>query len=396
MSLLFIINLNQDLAFHLMDGIISKSSILIDKEFISILVNYIHSFKHVENDKTKFQIANISIQGSQISIYRSGIVVYDEITHLVSLIEEFFNINNQELPQDLNKSKELLESRSKIEVKQKEKYTQSFWLSDSQIRRFIQDLKISNFNIEVDHSAKIMYRICDSEDNCLFINSNNIVTTNSSQVYFPYIKNVITTQPIDTGFDLYLGIESIGLYSQIGPIIITIFGITSYQSIKFQSMGVKHAELGRNLEIEKFHSLIFREFQLKKTIQINPQEFNQEKPGWDINNVLVHFLDEVKEKLQGSPNTILHVDKKLQFINSDLLRIFPDVKVKFTNKTMSSAAASIFNRIEFDNWIDEMSNKYSLKMIKSNLNEINNLEDREKLVKIKYVKNKKRNENSKF
>ena len=116
----------------------------------------------------------------------------------------------------------------------------------------------------------------------------------------------------------------------------------------------------------------------------------------DLNSVLIRFLHEVKEKLRGSPNAIIHVDKKLQFIISDLAELFPELEIKTNRETMSSAAASIINRIEFDNWINEMSNKYSLKMNKSNLNEINNLNDREKLIKVKYVKNKKRNENKEF
>ena len=116
----------------------------------------------------------------------------------------------------------------------------------------------------------------------------------------------------------------------------------------------------------------------------------------ELYNVLTHLLYSVKEKLLGTPSIIIHLDKKLQFINSDLAEIFPGIEIKHNNETMSSAAASIINRIEFDNWLDEMSNKYSLKMIKSNLNEINNLDDREKLIKVKYVKNKKRNENNKF
>ena len=63
-----------------MDENISKSSILIGKELLSSLVDHLHSFNPEENEKAKFQIVNLSIQGTlafivQVLWYSRKIVI---------------------------------------------------------------------------------------------------------------------------------------------------------------------------------------------------------------------------------------------------------------------------------------------------------------------------------
>lgn len=378
-----------------MDEKISKSSFLINKELFSFFIDHIHSFNQQENDKTRFQIVNSSIKGSQIIIYRSGIIVYEEQYNLISLIEEFFNQYNHESPKELIKSKELMQEVIIEHSIPQEKYTQSFWLANFQIVKLVKYLENLNFKFLNDVSTKILYRICDSNDNCLTINSNNIITTNAISVFHSHINKIISDNPVDKEFDLYIGIESIGLFSQIGPVIVTLAGLDTNQSILLQSLGVKHAELGRKLEIEKYQSAIIDELLIRKTIQIPPQEFNLEKADNFISKVISKVLTEIKGNIQSSLRTVFYLDEKLKSVYSEISKIFPEALIKIDDQSMSSAAASVINRVEFDNWINDMSSKYSIKMVKSNLSLINNLSDREKLIKVKYVKNKKRSENNK-
>ncbi len=379
-----------------MDEKISKSSFLINKELLSFFTDHIHSFNQLENDKTRFQIVNSSIQGSQIIIYRSGIIVYEEQYNLITLIEDFFTQSSIESPIELIKSKKLIQDVLSKQPISQEKHTQSYWLTNFQIQKLVKYLENLNFKALNNVTTKILHRICDTNDNCLTINSNNIVTTNAVSVFQSHINKIISENPVDKEFDVYMGIESIGLFSQIGPVIVTLAGINKNQSISLQSLGVKHAELGRKLEIEKYQSVITKELLIQKTIQISPQEFNSGKTDNFISKIIADLLTEIKGIIQSSFRTIFYLDEKLQFINSEISKIFPEALIKIDNQSISSAAASVINRIEFDRWIDDMSSKYSLKMVKSNLSEINNLTDREKLIKVKYVKNKKRSENNRL
>lgn len=377
-----------------MNDKISRSSFLLTKKQVFSFIDHLHSLEHQKKLNTKYQIANFEIQGSEIKVYRSGMVVFDEDEDLILMIENYFVQNQFSIPEEIIKVKEIYSLAENHQLG-KDENTLSVWLSNEQIEILIKYMHKLEIDISSPPLSKIKYEI-KHQENTLTINSNNICITNSQNFFIPSIKKSISEFPVDSGSTLNVGIESVGLFSQIGPVFITIVGLDQIQSTEFQLAGVKHSELGRNLEIKKFKPLIQNKSTFVRTLKISPKEINEDLTTDFVRNQIIRFIDNLKLDADIPSTCFIYVDKKLSYLDSELKEILPEAEIKLTNNSMSSASASIINRLLFDEWIDFMSNKHNLKMIKSNINEILTLKEKKELIKMKYVKNKKTNENNKF
>ncbi|MFV2015047.1 MAG: hypothetical protein ACC656_06450, partial [Candidatus Heimdallarchaeota archaeon] len=74
-------------------------------------------------------------------------------------------------------------------------------------------------------------------------------------------------------------------------------------------------------------------------------------------------------------------------IESDIQQFdfYSSVSTQRAGYSMSSAIASIITKNHYDNWVRERSQKYQMLINKGNLNQILDLPDKEKLVKMKYL-----------
>jgi ribonuclease HIII len=361
---------------------ISKSSFLLDKNLHLVFIDFLNTLETIDIQRERYQIFNATFNKSQIIMYKSGIVVYQETGNLIKMLINFFKTSENPIPNELKKSNNdwLSSNDDKVTGDAKDNSTSTYWLSKEQIQSLLNYCSKNNYNVEevTDHAYN--YKICNLKGNCIFVSNNQIVHTHYSQVYKSIIENVIESHPIDSTADFFIGIGSYGIYSKIGPIIITAVGLTKSQSIKLQKLGVRRANIGRNVDVAGMYGRIQEITSFEMIYEIYPEDLNQKKDVFT--DKLQSFIDKIQEQIPTSHQTIIYYDEfvKRYVLESKSLSKYSSEQ---NDESISTAATSIIAKSHFDSWVNKMSKKYKVPVNKTNLDNLFTMPERDKLLKLK-------------
>ena len=368
-----------------MDNKVTKSSFLLKKTMLPDIIQYLESYEILKTPQRKFQIFSGKIMNSDLLIYKSGIVVYEESHNLVKILQNYFTSIALPIPRELEAtSQTLIKRRIKPNKTPLDSKTSSYWLSEEQIEHFLNLHNKSKYKIVTDVNNNIKIKICKSNINCLEISKKGLVKSNSISDYKSELDFVMENYPIDNQSDLFVGIESMGRYTQIGPMILTAIGINQQQSIQLQKEGIRHMKVGRYSDPSRYLKDLERKTVFLKTLILDPKEVNKVECNIDNMPEFIHFFQDVEKVIPSDDSVTVYYDTNIE---SDIQQFdfYSSVSTQRAGYSMSSAIASIIARNHFDNWVRERSQKYQMLINKGNLIQILDLPDKEKLVKMKYL-----------
>jgi ribonuclease HIII len=368
-----------------MEQKVMRSSFLLQKALLPDLILFLGSYDIQKTPKKKFQLLSAKFMSSQLVIYKSGIVVFDESQNLTKILKEFFFSTHLPIPLELEATSNKLVRMNNDPAKlTRDDEISSFWLSSEQIEILITYYQNREYEIIPLETKNHLYKICKSNTNCIEISKNGLMKSNSISDYKLDLDFVLENHPIDHEGKFYIGIESVGKYSQLGPIVYTIVGISSEQSIFLQKHGIRHMKIGRNNDPTRYLDNIKKYVTFQKFLIIHPEDVNSNDFETLHSNKFTEFFAQIQQMIPDNILTVVYCDDNLKkdFLNYHLS---PVLELRNSGDSMSSAAASVIARYHYNHWMKDKSLEYNLSLNKGNIEKIAKLPEKVKLLKLKYL-----------
>ncbi|MCH8905893.1 MAG: hypothetical protein IH840_02300 [Candidatus Heimdallarchaeota archaeon] len=333
-------------------------------------------YANLITDEKHFLFSTV-FENSELQVFSSGIVVYDQNDEFDTLIDEFLGeqqLDMQEFNPFKNKSSSN-ESSQNIST-----LPDSVYLDNIQIQQLLNQFRDDSLAVVSKRTDKrSAYQITYNEE-ILIINNNNTVYTPTGFTNFHRIlEKVIADNSANQMDSTEIAISEFGLTSRIGPAIMTLVEIRRVDLVNLQLRGIKNIKIGRKRDLAAESKMIDEFLQFSQFRSVEPSQFQAMKGDYgqklviirtDFLNIVEPKLIELTENLQEKI-IISCTDQIKNSLSASIQDNALFVNLQLNQNGICYAAASINAKNIFEQWMMKKSKDLNLKL---NRQTINNLE----------------------
>ncbi|MHA2249506.1 MAG: hypothetical protein ACXAD7_04040 [Candidatus Kariarchaeaceae archaeon] len=372
-----------------------KKSFLLNTDLIDPFIQYLKKCRLIDlPGGKKYRKFDGKLDNYGITVYSSGIVLFDSSSQVDKIVSEFFNQLKINLP--LIEKINNFEQQNTPHKSNWKHVPKSIWLSRNQRRELVKHLNASDEVIFEDPHHRYEEMRFKKAKQSLVLNANGTVyTVGGFEGFMDLMRVIIYKYPLFSGYDYIINLQEFGRKSALGPVIVGCMASTIDEINNWQLKGIKHSSIGRSPRISELSKEITNSTEKYSLELIEPQKFNKanKEIGKDeIERIIISSCKKSFRKVISMLNALdikknkilIHTEDKIWTqINAELppyLSIAFDIKY-IEQSSSEFSALSVLAQEAIETWTGKKEIQFGVKIQRNNIQNLRKLPFAKEIIK---------------